>query len=421
MIKLALKNRIKVLMSGSIDEYVRDFLSGNDFKTDESISTERAMKYSAVSSCVRVRAETFASVPINIYKKNKDGRDVVTDLPLYDILHYAPNDEMAPFGFKETLMTNFDVGGNIVCEKLINKSGELVGLYPYNHTAVKIERDKNTKKLVYKIQNEDQEKILKRENVLHVPNLSFDGIMGLSPISYAAQTILLGLSYESYGVNFYKNAAMPSGAFRHPNKLSELALNRLKKDLRENYTGLRNTGTPLMLEEGMDWTQITINPIDAQLLENKYFQIEDICRIYRVPQHLVNKLDRSTFNNIEHLSLEFVMYTMLPIFKRFEDNMNMQLLSMEKRKTGIYVEAKIDGLLRGDAKSRAEAYSIGRLGGWLSVNDIRRFENMPSIPNGNIYLQPMNYIEAGNSQDQTTAYNKTVEEIYNLISERRVE
>lgn len=417
--KLSLGSRLKILATGSIQEYIRDFLSGTDVPNlDQPVDQEKAMKYSAVSSCIRVRGETFASVPVILYKKIEDGREPVTDATIYDVLHYQPNDEMAPFGFKETMMANFDIGGNTVCERQVNKKGELVGLYPYNN--IKIDRDPTTKKLIYVInENGAEKKTLRRDQVLHVPNLSFDGVFGLSPISYAAQSIALGLSYEKFGVDFYKNAANPGGALEMPNELSDKSFDRLKKDLKKNHQGLVNTGAPLILEGGSKWHQITINPIDAQLIESKYFSIEDICRIYRVPQHLVNKLDRSTFNNIEHLSLEFVMYTMLPIFKRFEDNINMQLLTPEQRKNGLYIEFKIDGLLRGDAKSRAEAYAIGRQWGWLSVNDIRKLENMPPVENGDIYLQPSNMFEAGKTQDQAMVNNKLVEDIYNLINERR--
>lgn len=408
-----------MLATGSIDEYREAFLRGDDLPSSGGISAETAMKYSAVNACIRVRAETFASVPIMIYRKTDDGREPVTDVSLYDILHYRPNDEMAPFGFKETLMTNFDIGGNIVCEKLYNKSGELIGLYPYPHSAVTIDRDKKTRKLIYKIGSGDNSKTLKREEVLHVPNMSFDGVIGMSPISYAAASIRLGLSYENYGVKFYENSATPSGVFEHPSKLSDGGYERLKKDLKENYTGLKNVGVPMILEEGMQWKQVTITPLDAQLLESKNFQIEDICRIYRVPQHLIQKLDRSTYSNIEHQSLEFVMYTMLPIYKRFEDYMNTQVLTKEQRRAGIYCEFKIDGLLRGDQKSRAEAYARGRQWGWLSVNDIRRLENLPSIgPQGDIYLTPVNMIDSSKIDQQAQNYDKLVQDIAGILRER---
>jgi HK97 family phage portal protein len=331
-----------------------------------------------------------------------------------------PNDEMTAFGFDTARMANLCISGNSVCKKLFNKSGELVGLYPYAHDITKISRNPDTKKLEYKIGNSIESETLSRAEVLHIPNMSFDGVIGLSPISYAAETIRLGLSYEKYGVNFYKNAAMPSGVFESPNVVGDTAYERLKKELKENYTGLKNSGVPMLLEEGMKWNQVTVNPIDAQLLESKYFQIEDIARVYRVPQHLINKLDRSTNNNIEHQSLEFVMYTMLPYFKRDEGGANNQVLTKKQRMDGYYFERKIDGLLRGDAKSRAEAYAVGRQWGWLSVNDIRKLENLSPIPNGDRYLEPTNMIEAGSSPEKAASnYARLVDEIYNMIEERR--
>lgn len=417
-IKLTARERIRALFNGTIEDHRAAFLRGDDISGD-TVDTERAMKYSAVNACIRVRAETFASVPIILYRKLEDGREPVTDELIYDVLHNRPNDEMAPFAFRETMMTNFDIGGNAVAQKLYNKNGEIVGLIPLPHRNITIRRDPETRKLVYDYRDDTETRVFPRSEVLHVPNLSFDGIVGLSPIRYAAESINLGLSYEQFGVSFYKNAATPSGVFQTDTHLSDMAYKRLKADLKERYAGLRRAGTPMLLEDGLKWAQMTVNPVDAQLLESKYFQIEDICRIYRVPQHLVNKLDRSTYSNIEHMSLEFVMYTMLPIFKRFEDNINAQLLTPEQRKKGLYFEHKIDGLLRGDAKSRAEAYAAGRQWGWLSVNDIRRLENMPAIENGDIYLQPVNMVEAGQPQQQADAYNRLVDYIANMIAERR--
>ncbi|WP_084233538.1 phage portal protein [Papillibacter cinnamivorans] len=413
------KAAAKILMTGSLEDYRAAFIRGDDLD-GWTVDAETAMKYSAVNACIRVLSETFASVPIILYQKTKDGRDPSTDLAAYDVLHNRPNEEMAPFNFNETMMTNFCSSGNIVCERLYNRAGELVGLYPYSHRVTNIGRNRDTKKLEYKIGAGPDSKTLNRSQVLHVPNLSFDGVIGMSPLTYAAETIRLGLSYEKYGVKFYNNAAMPSGVFEHPGALGDEAYKRLKKDLTENYIGLQNTGTPMILEENMKWQQVTISPVDAQLLESKYFQIEDICRIFRVPQHLVNKLDRSTNNNIEHQSLEFVMYTMLPIYKRFEDNINMQLLSREDRNKGYYFEYKLDGLLRGDALSRAQAYAQARQWGWMSVNDILRLENKPGIgPSGDIYLQPSNMVEAGSDQSAAQNNARLIDDIQRMISERR--
>jgi len=406
-----LDNIIKKVFKDSINEHVRAFLSGEPI-TEENImiDTHTAMKYTAVFSCIRVLSETYATAPIMLYKKKKNGeREPSNDLDIYDILHNRPNEEMSPFNFKEMCMMNLNLGGNAVCEKLFNKFGEVVGLYPYKWQNVKIERDKQTKRLIYTIKDGIAEKKLTRDQVFHVAGPSFDGIVGLSPIEYMSGAIRLGLSYEKFGVNFYKNGANAGGVIRHPTSLSYEAFQRLRNEFQKSYQGLANTGKPIILEDGAEYQQLTIKPADAQLIENKRFQLEDIARIYRVPLHLIQNLDRATNNNIEHQSLEFIMYTMLPWFKRIEENANMQLLTTQQRKQGYFLESKIDGLLRGDASSRATAYATGRQWGWLSVNDIRKLENMNPIENGGIYLQPMNMIEAG------TKIEKDTKDILNLI------
>ena len=301
-------------------------------------------------------------------------------------------------------------------QKLVNRAGDVVGLVPMKYDRWRYGRVARAALSTSSGWTAGTKILTRPGDFPTFRTCPFDGLIGLSPISYAAQAIGWASPTRSNGVNFYKNAAMRAGLFEHPTELSQEAFERLREGVKANYTGLRNSGVPMILEGGMKWSQITINPVDAQLLESKYFQIEDICRIYRVPQHLVNKLDRSTYSNIEHMSLEFVMYTMLPIFKRFEDNINAQLLTPEQRKNGYYVRFKIDGLLRGDAKSRAEAYAMGRQWGWLSVNDIRRLENMPPIPNGDRYLEPMNFREAGSKEDPE-ATNRAYAEILAILKD----
>ena len=417
--------KVKLLFSNNLDDYIQRFLSGDDLPGESgelNIDTQTAMKYSAVFACNRVLSETLASMPAMEYRKKPDGtREHTQDTTAYDILHNVPNEEMSPFNFKECCMGAINLGGNSVSQKLVNKHGELVGLYPFEHQRVRIERDKNTKKLTYTIKDGVNSPVLQRKEVFHIPGPSLNGVIGLSPIEYTASAIRLGLSYEKFGINFYKNGANSSGGFVIPGELGEEAYNRLKKELKENYTGLKNTGVPMLLEGGMDFKPFAISPVDAQLIENKRFQKEDIASIYRVPLHLIQDLSRSTNNNIEHQSLEFVMYTMLPHFKRWEENINMQLLTPAERKAGYYIEFNVAGLLRGDMKSRSESYSIGRLGGWLSVNDIRKLENMSPIDNGNIYLQPLNYIEAGKDQSQQQQDQNVkalADKIFTMIKER---
>ncbi len=419
--ELNIWQKAKFVFSNSFDDMMQSFLIGDDVVRLPSgaVTSSTAMKYTAVFACVRVLGETFASVPVLLYRKKDDNdRDAVNDLAIYDILHNRPNEEMSPFNFKEACMAALNLGGNTVSERLVDRRGNLVGLYPYQHQLVTIDRDAETKRLIYKIGSSasNPAKTLKRDQVLHVPGLSLDGVKGLSPISYSSSAIRLGQSYEQFGVNLYKNGAFPSGAFSFDGHLKDDAFKRLKEDLAKNYQGMLNTGKPMLLEQNGKFTPFIINPADAQLIENKRFQIEDIARIYRVPLHLIQELSRSTNNNIEKQSLEFVMYTMLPWFKRWEENINMQLLTQAERRAGYYVEFKLDGLLRGDVAARSRAYALGRQWGWLSVNDIRRLENLSPITNGDIYLEPTNMTEAGrNEQAEVLA-----KEIARMINEGRL-
>lgn len=406
-------------IKNNIREYISKFLAGDEIDSSDemrystgAMNYNTAMKYSAVFACVRVLGETFASCPFMLYRKNKAGeREATNDLRVYDILHNKPNDEMSPFNYKEACMAALNLGGNSISQKLYNAKGDLIGLYPSQWEKVRIDRQNG--QLVYNIRDGTREVPFTRKDVLHVPGMGFDGVIGLSPIEYLNSAIILGMSYETFGVNFYKNGANSSGVFSFPNELGDTAYERLKSDLNKNYSGIANTGKPMLLEGGGAFHQLTIKPADAQLIENKKFQIEDIARCYRMPLHLIQNLDRATNNNIEHQSLEFVMYTMLPWFKRWEENVNMQLLSESERKAGYFLEIKVDSLLRGDAQSRALAYAQGRQWGWFSVNDIRKLENLPPVPNGDIYLQPTNMIEAGKTEANIQAM---AEQIYKMIN-----
>ncbi|KGM99574.1 phage portal protein [Clostridium botulinum] len=415
------RDRVKLFMTPQnalfevLQKYSEDFLSGEEIPTDNNlrIDTNTAMSFSAVFACNRILSETLASCPLLLYEKDDKGnRHQVTDAAEYGLLHYAPNAEMTPVQFKEFGMTNINLGGNFIAQKVFNMHGELLELRPISWDRVRIDIDKATGRLLYFIDGKTEPKT--RDEILHIPGLTLDGYIGITPLSYAALTIDIGLSQDKFERNFYHNRASTSGIFQYPNELGDEAFQRLKKDIKKNYTGLSNAGVPMILEGGGQFKEVTMKLTDAQFLESKRFRIEDVCRVFRVPLHLVQDLSRSTNNNIEHQGLEFIVYTMLPWFKRWEENFNLQLLSKESRRKNRYFEFNISGLLRGDIKSRYEAYAQGRQWGWLSVNDIRRLENMNPIPNGDIYLEPLNMGEAGKQEEQLKALR---EEVFNLISE----
>jgi len=381
----------------TLEEWKRAFLSGDDVgasPTAMNIDKESAMRFSAVFACVRVLGETLASLPINVFRKDQNGdRIAVNDINLADILKSEPNPNMTPFSWKEQIMASLNLEGNSYNQKIRNKAGDLLYLYPIDADKVTIDfADDKLRSVIYKIKDGASEKVYTRKEIFHISGISTDGIVGMTPIEYARKSIELGLQYQNADVAFYRNGAMPSGTLEHPGKLSEDAFKRFKSDLAKNHQGMVNQGKPMILEEGMKYTSLTMKRADAQFIENRRFQVEEIARMYRVPLHLIQDLSRSTNNNIEHQSLEFVMYTMLPIVKRIEENIQQQLLTREQRMAGYYVQFNMSGLLRGDTKSRHEAYAIGRQNGWLSINDIRRLEDMNAIEYGNEYIQPLNYI-----------------------------
>ncbi|WP_242851313.1 phage portal protein [Clostridium sp. DMHC 10] len=330
-----------------LQKYSQDFLSGEDVPTSSNanIDADTAMSFTAVFACNRVLSETLASCPVFLYEKdNKGNRVQVTDAPEYQILHYAPNAEMTPGQFKETGMSNMNLGGNFIAQKVFNLRGDLLELRPILWNRVKIDIDKSTGRLLYFIDGKTEPKM--RDEILHIPGLTLDGYIGVTPLTYAALTIDIGLSQDKFERNFYFNRASTSGIFQYPNELGDEAFQRLKKDIKKNYTGLQNAGVPMILEGGGQFKEVTMKLTDAQFLESKRFRIEDVCRIFRIPLHLVQDLTRSTNNNIEHQSLEFIVYTMLPWFKRWEENLNLQLLSDESKRKNRYFEFKVDALLR---------------------------------------------------------------------------
>jgi HK97 family phage portal protein len=385
------KSKLQEVMAA----YAHDFIAGEDVRPIENYN---AIAFSAVFACFRVLAETFASVPVLEYKRlEKNERERTDDTGLYKVLHGKPNELMSSYNFAEAMMYQLNSGGNAIAIKLKNYAGDVVGLFPIEWDRVRIEFNKEKNVLEYEIDRKDK---YTRDQIFHVPGPSMNGVIGMSILEYAAQAINLGMTYEKFGNSFYRNGALPSGIFEHPQTLNPQAFDRLKENLKKNYTGLKNAGVPMILEDGLKFNQLTMKLVDAEFLSSRKFEVEEICRFCRVPLHLVQSLDRSTFSNIEHQSLEFVMYTMLPHFRRFEEAINQQLLTPEQREDGYFFEYNIDALVRGDMKSRYDAYGVGRQNGFLSVNDIRSRENMSRIKNGDIYLQPLNMTEAGKAPVQ---------------------
>ena len=350
-----------------------------------NVNERTAMSMTAVYGCVRVLAESIASLPLHVYKRGENGnREKAEGLPLYTLLHDTPNEEMSSFTLRETLMTHLLLYGNAYCQILRNGRGEVIALYPLLPNRMTVERDENGQ-LFYRYQRYSEEPptmegnqvILLPEDVLHIPGMSFDGLVGLSPIAACRNAVGAGLSADEYSSRYYANGAAPMGVLEHPGVIKDPE--KLRDSWNVAYGGTRNAGKVAILEEGLKFTPISISPADSQLLETRKFTVEEICRIFRVPPHLVQDLTKTSYNSAEQMSQEFVYYTLLPWCVRFEQAMTRSLLSAEERKR-IEIRFNLDGLLRGSYESRMRGYQTAVNTGIFSVNDCRKLENMDLIP-----------------------------------------
>lgn len=358
------------------------------------VNERSAMQMTAVYSCVRILSEAVAGLPLHLYQyTDKGSKEKAVDNPLYFLLHDEPNTEMTSFVFRETLMTHLLLWGNAYSQIIRNGKGETVGLYPLMPDRMTVGRDEKGRLYYEYMVSSDDAKTLKDGtvrlspyDVLHIPGLGFDGLVGYSPIAMAKNAIGLAIAAEEYGSKFYANGATPSGILEYPGTVKEP--DKVRESWNAGFGGSSNAHKIAVLEEGMKYTPISISPNEAQFLETRKFQINEIARIFRVPPHMVGDLEKSSFSNIEQQSLEFVKYTLEPWLVRWEQAMQRALIPQDD-KSKYFIKFNVDGLLRGDYQSRMQGYATARQNGWMSANDIRELENLDRIPaedGGDLYL-----------------------------------
>ena len=368
------------------------FFFGNS-TSGKHVNERSAMQTTAVYACVRILSESIAGLPVHLYRYMDTGsKEKALTHPLYRLLHDEPNPEMTSFVFRETLMTHLLLWGNAYAQIIRNGKGEVIALYPLMPNRMTVDRDEHGQLYYsYQMSNEDAPTmktgtvVLKPRDVLHVPGLGFDGLVGYSPIAMAKNSIGMAIACEEYGAKFFANGATPGGLLEFPGTVKNP--DAIRESWNKGFSG-SNSHKLAILEEGMQYTPISISPEQAQFLETRKFQIDEIARIFRVPPHMVGDLEKSSFSNIEQQSLEFVKYTLEPWIVRWEQSLNRSLLS-ETEKATFFVKFNVDGLLRGDYQSRMSGYATARQNGWMSANDIRELENLDRIPpelGGDLYL-----------------------------------
>ncbi|MGX7366240.1 phage portal protein [Enterococcus casseliflavus] len=371
----------------------------------KAVTERSAMQMTAVYSCVRILAEAVAGLPLHLYRYKEDGgKEKALDHPLYLLLHDEPNPEMSSFVFRETLMTHLLLWGNAYAQIIRNGKGEVIALYPLMPNRMVVDRDIHGQ-LYYQYTRSTEEAPtmkgvtvnLPPSDVLHIPGLGFDGLVGYSPIAMAKNAIGMAIACEEYGAKFFANGAAPGGVLEHPGTIKDPQ--RVRESWQSTFGGSGNSNKIAVLEEGMKYTPIGISPEQAQFLETRKFQINEIARIFRVPPHMVGDLEKSSFSNIEQQSLEFVKYTLEPWLVRWEQSIQRTLFSPEEKKR-YFAKFNVEGLLRGDYASRMSGYATARQNGWMSANDIRELENLDRIPTedgGDLYLINGNMLPLGNA------------------------
>ncbi|MFD2704076.1 phage portal protein [Salibacterium lacus] len=377
------------------ETWAMNMFRGGKSKTGVSVNEYKAMQSTAVFGCVRIISETMATLPLPVYRRLEPrGKERARDHHLYDLLQNKPNDEMTAFTLRETLSAHLCLWGNAYAEIEYDGAGRPRALWPLLPNQTWPERDQRTYEIFYHVTTPDGHYVkLPASRVLHIPGLSLNGLTGLSPIGMAREAVGLSLATEEFGANFFENGTNIGAIAEHPKQLTEQGSKNLRESINDTYAGLGKSHRVMLLEEGMKFQKIGIPPNDAQFLETRKFQTEEIARVFRVPPHMLADLSQATFSNIEQQSLDFVKNTMGPWIKRWEQAINTKLFGRDGRKH-YFAEFVLDSLLRGDIKTRYEAYAIGRQNGWLSANDIREKENENPLDGGDIYLVPLNMVPA---------------------------
>lgn len=377
----------------------------------KAVTERTALQQTSVYACVRIIAETIASLPLHLYKYTDNGKEKDCTHPLYYLLHDEPNHEMTAFVFRETIVSHLLLWGNAYAQIIRNGKGEVIELYPLLPDKMEVYRSDITGEIYYiYTDTKGQRHTLNNTDILHIPGLGYDGLIGYSPIAMTKNAIGLSIAAEEYGARFFANSANPSGVLEHPGVLKDPR--KLRESWNEVYGGTSNSHRVAVLEEGVTFKAISIPPNEAQFLETRKFQINEICRIFRVPPHMVADLEKSSFSNIEQQSLDFIVNTIRPWLVRIEQSICQKLLSVNEK--GVYfVKFNVDGMLRGDFASRMNGYAIARQNGWMSTNDIREIEDMNKIPaelGGDRYLCNGNMVDLTNAGVWTQTGGKTENE-----------
>ena len=383
--------QVRATLRNPVADWLRDALDADPTVSGESVTYDSALSVSTVYACVRVISETIGTLPLFVYRRvNAKTKERSRSHPLYTLLHDAPNPETTASVFEETLTSHVLSWGNGYARIERNGAGLPRALWNLRPDRIKPERVGASNQLVY-TRSDGTGRVVEQllpENVLHVPALGFDGLVGFSPISKAREAIGLALASQTAAGSLFANGSFPGGVLEAPQVIDEQTQARLRKSWEALHKGAGKRSKVGILEQGMTYKPISFTPEDSQFLESRQFSVAEICRWFRVPPHKVQDLSRSTFSNIEHQSIEFLTDTIRPWLVKLEQEFRRKLFGPDDDE--FFAEHMVDALLRGDSHTRHKVYATGRQWGYYSTNDVRGFENLNPVDGGDVYLSPMN-------------------------------
>lgn len=360
--------------------------------SEEIITPESALTSSAVISIITIMSQDIASIPLFLYARKGRAKFRAFDDPYYRLMHDQPNPEHTSMVFRELMMSHLIAWGNFYAQKIIDKSGNVVELWPLRPDRMAVKRVEGEKVYIY-IDSSGKQRVFLQEEILHIPAFGFDGLIGYSRIALARHAIGLSVSLDKYGSKFFANGAHVDVVYKHPGTMTENAYNRLNDSLKEEHTGTEKAHKPIILEEGVTIDKLGLPNDDAQFLETKGFQLAEINRILGpVPPFRIADVERSTSwgSGIDSQEQGYINHTIFPYAVRIEQNLNTQILPESARVLGMFYEHLFDAYLRGDIATRYEAYVKAINNGIMSPNEVRVKENMNPYKDGDVYLRPLN-------------------------------
>ena len=399
LLRLMIETRSNEIVSDLKDPsawLMQSFIGSAQNATGITVTPLRAMGIASVFACVRVLSDTIGTLPLNVMQKAGRSSRLAMSHRLYPILHDMPNEEMTSTDVRSAMQANLSLRSNCYAEILRDIDGDPVGIYPVETSKVDVYRNSTTKKIQYRFLESGA--VLAAKDVVHIRSNTFNGLLGIDLLGSVRECIALAIALQDNAAKFFGNGSRPGGVLEHPASLSEAAQERLRNQI-ESQTGGRNLYRMLVLEEGLKYVAQRSENKDSQFDESRQAQDLNICRVFGVPPHKIGIMSGQPRANVEQDNLSFISETIRPICIRWQQTLNAKLLSAEERDQGFYIEFDLDALADSDLKSRFDSYAVARQWGWLSVNDIREREGLPSIEGGDVYLQPLNMVDAEEASD----------------------